>query len=52
MQYRDADGLWSGASGVAELGTRYPVDPAGSFRIGSVTKTFTATVVRQLIGEG
>jgi CubicO group peptidase (beta-lactamase class C family) len=36
---------------VAELGTRTPVDPTGSFRAGSVTKTFTATVVLQLIGE-
>ncbi|TCC43943.1 class A beta-lactamase-related serine hydrolase [Kribbella capetownensis] len=52
VQYRDADGPWSGASGVAELGTQDPVDPTGSFRIGSVTKTFTATVVLQLIGEG
>lgn len=52
MQYHDVDGPWRGASGVAELGTQNPVDPAGSFRIGSVTKTFTATVVLQLIGEG
>jgi D-alanyl-D-alanine carboxypeptidase len=52
VQYRDAEGPWWGASGVAELGTPNPVDPAGSFRIGSVTKTFTATVVLQLIGEG
>lgn len=52
MHYHDADGPWLGASGVAELGTQNPVDPRGSFRIGSVTKTFTATVVLQLIGEG
>jgi D-alanyl-D-alanine carboxypeptidase len=51
MHYHDADGPWRGASGVAELGTQNPVDPAGSFRIGRVTKTFTATVVLQLIGE-
>ncbi|WP_328993971.1 beta-lactamase family protein [Kribbella sp. NBC_01245] len=52
MHYRDDHGTWRGASGVAELGTAKPVDPAGSFRIGSVTKTFTATVVLQLAGEG
>jgi len=52
LHYRDADGPWRGASGVAELGTQTPVDPAGWFRIGSVTKTFTATVVLQLVGEG
>ncbi|MFB6720187.1 serine hydrolase domain-containing protein [Kribbella sp. NPDC056345] len=52
MHYQDADGPWVGASGVAEVGTAVPVDPAGSFRIGSVTKTFTATVVLQLVGEG
>ncbi|GAB3937958.1 serine hydrolase domain-containing protein [Kribbella albertanoniae] len=52
LHYQDADGPWVGASGVAEIGTAIPVDPAGSFRIGSVTKTFTATVVLQLVGEG
>ncbi len=52
MHYRDPEGAWRGASGVAELGTHSPVDSEGSFRIGSVTKTFTASVVLQLIGEG
>lgn len=52
LHYQDADGPWVGVSGVAEIGTAVPVDPAGSFRIGSVTKTFTATVVLQLVGEG
>jgi D-alanyl-D-alanine carboxypeptidase len=51
MHYHDPAGPWRGASGVSELGTRTPVDPMGSFRAGSVTKTFTATVVLQLIGE-
>lgn len=39
-------------SGVADLTTRDPVPWGGHFRIGSVTKTFTATVVLQLVGEG
>jgi D-alanyl-D-alanine carboxypeptidase len=38
-------------SGVADTGTKAPM-AAGRFRIGSVTKTFTATVVLQLVGEG
>ncbi|MFC9687816.1 serine hydrolase domain-containing protein [Kribbella sp. NPDC056951] len=52
LHYRGPDGSWIGTSGVTEVGTAVPVDPAGSFRIGSVTKTFTATVVLQLVGEG
>ncbi|GAB4055772.1 serine hydrolase domain-containing protein [Catellatospora paridis] len=34
------------------MGNRHPVDPAGHFRIGSVTKTFTAVAVLQLTGDG
>ena len=51
-QFRDDSGTWAGASGVAERGSERPVDPDGWFRIGSITKTFTATVVLQLVGEG
>ncbi|MFD9908782.1 serine hydrolase domain-containing protein [Streptomyces sp. NPDC059063] len=39
-------------AGTAELGTVRPVPWDGRFRIGSLTKTFTATVVLQLVGEG
>ena len=39
-------------AGVAERGTRRPMPPGGRFRVGSATKTFTATVVLQLVGEG
>ncbi|RFU41600.1 class A beta-lactamase-related serine hydrolase [Actinomadura logoneensis] len=39
-------------SGVADLNTRRPVSPDGHFRIASVTKAFTATVILQLVGEG
>ncbi|QNE19171.1 beta-lactamase family protein [Kribbella qitaiheensis] len=52
VHYRDDDGPWVGASGVAEIGSPAPIDSAGSFRIASVTKTFTATVALQLVGEG
>ncbi|MFD4661085.1 serine hydrolase domain-containing protein [Kitasatospora sp. NPDC058444] len=42
---------WKGAAGVADLATGAPADPDGRFRIGSVTKTFVATVVLQLVAE-
>ncbi|RMI44557.1 class A beta-lactamase-related serine hydrolase [Actinomadura harenae] len=39
-------------SGVADVKTRGPVSPDGYLRIASQTKTFVATVVLQLVGEG
>ncbi|GHC77922.1 serine hydrolase domain-containing protein [Streptomyces flavofungini] len=39
-------------AGTAERGTSRPMPSNGRFRIGSATKTFTATVVLQLVGEG
>ncbi|MGX7827236.1 serine hydrolase domain-containing protein [Actinokineospora sp. 24-640] len=39
-------------SGTARLGSARPVPLDGRFRVGSVTKTFTATVVLQLVAEG
>jgi D-alanyl-D-alanine carboxypeptidase len=39
-------------SGVADRTTGTPVPPDGHFRIASATKTFVATVVLQLAGEG
>ncbi|MGW6916879.1 serine hydrolase domain-containing protein [Kitasatospora sp. NPDC054939] len=45
-------GARTARSGVADLTTRRPV-PEGEFlRIGSITKTYVATVVLQLVGEG
>ncbi|MEV5570538.1 serine hydrolase domain-containing protein [Spirillospora sp. NPDC052269] len=38
-------------SGVADTRTQSPVSPDGYFRIASVTKAFTATVIHQLISE-
>jgi D-alanyl-D-alanine carboxypeptidase len=49
----DADGtarFWT--AGVADLGTGAPMTPTSHYRIGSTTKTFTAVVVLQLVGEG
>lgn len=43
---------WVGASGSDDLDTGDPMRVEDVFRIGSVTKTFTATVVLQLVDEG
>ncbi|MFJ3791629.1 serine hydrolase domain-containing protein [Kitasatospora sp. NPDC090091] len=43
--------VWKGAAGAADLATGAPAAPDGRFRIGSVTKTFVATVVLQLVAE-
>ncbi|MEV0896083.1 serine hydrolase domain-containing protein [Actinoplanes sp. NPDC049802] len=51
-EVRDDARVWRGSRGVARLGTRQPVPAGGRFRIGSITKTFVATVVLQLAGEG
>jgi D-alanyl-D-alanine carboxypeptidase len=51
-EVRDKHGVWRGASGVAELDKKRPVPVLGRFRAGSITKTFVATVVLQLVGEG
>jgi D-alanyl-D-alanine carboxypeptidase len=52
MEVRDEDGVWRGTSGVAEPGTKREVLAHDRFRIGSITKTFVATVTLQLVDEG
>ncbi|HHX7190424.1 serine hydrolase [Bacillus thuringiensis] len=42
---------WSYAAGIADLRTKKPMKADFRFRIGSVTKTFIATVLLQLAGE-
>jgi D-alanyl-D-alanine carboxypeptidase len=44
-------GRWSAASGVADRVTLRPMPVTERIRIGSTTKTFTATVVLQLVAE-
>jgi D-alanyl-D-alanine carboxypeptidase len=46
------EGTWRGSSGVHDLETGRPADPAARFRAGSVTKVFTAAVALQLAREG
>jgi D-alanyl-D-alanine carboxypeptidase len=52
VQIRGAAGCWQGTAGVAETGTDRTVPHDGRFRIGSMTKAFTASVALQLVGEG
>ncbi|WP_194235845.1 serine hydrolase domain-containing protein, partial [Streptomyces sp. CB01881] len=43
--------VWKGAAGTADLATGARASADGRFRIGSVTKTFVATVLLQLVAE-
>ncbi|MEV0633607.1 serine hydrolase domain-containing protein [Streptomyces sp. NPDC050619] len=49
---KDRRGTWSATAGVGDLGTRKPRSPHDHYRVGSITKTFVATVVLQLEAEG
>jgi D-alanyl-D-alanine carboxypeptidase len=49
---RTGQRTWQGVGGLGDLHARHPARPADRFRIGSVTKSFVATVVLQLAGEG
>jgi D-alanyl-D-alanine carboxypeptidase len=44
-------GRWSGASGLASFAPSVPAAPGDEVRIGSISKTFIATVVLQLAAE-
>ncbi len=46
-----SSGDWSGMSGLASLGTDAPARSWDEFRVGSISKTFIATVVLQLVAE-
>ncbi|WP_407555550.1 serine hydrolase domain-containing protein [Streptomyces sp. Pv4-95] len=52
MRVHDERGEWVGSAGVAELGQAARPPANGHVRIGSNTKTFTATLVLQLVAEG
>lgn len=49
---RDGATMWSLTSGTRMLGQALPFGPDHKVRAGSLTKTFTATVVLQLVDEG
>ncbi|MEM7555092.1 MAG: serine hydrolase [Cyanobacteria bacterium P01_A01_bin.84] len=46
-----SEGTWYGASGVADLQTEKPLNPDDLFKIGSVSKTFTAATILRLVEE-
>ncbi len=52
LRVHDERGEWTGSAGVAELGGSAEPPADGHVRIGSNTKTFTATLVLQLVAEG
>ncbi|RGC69041.1 D-alanyl-D-alanine carboxypeptidase precursor [Micromonospora sp. MW-13] len=46
------EGCWTDATGVRDLRTQAPVPPHARFRVGSVSKVFTAALVLRLASEG
>lgn len=44
--------VWAGGSGMADIAASRPIDADTVFRLGSITKQFTAAVVLQLVAEG
>jgi D-alanyl-D-alanine carboxypeptidase len=50
-EVRSGRATWRGAAGVANVTTGAPTRPYMRHRIGSITKTFVATTVLQLVGE-
>jgi D-alanyl-D-alanine carboxypeptidase len=49
---RTGERTWQGASGLGDLRANRPARAGDRFRVGSVTKSFVATLVLQLVGEG
>lgn len=52
LQVRGTTGRWQGTAGVANVHTGQKVPVNGRFRLGSMTKTFTATAALQLVAKG
>ena len=50
-QIRGSAGCWQGTAGIGDRRTGAGVPPNGRFRIGSMTKVFTAVVALQLVAE-
>ncbi|HVX44218.1 MAG TPA: serine hydrolase domain-containing protein, partial [Mycobacteriales bacterium] len=48
---RDENGTWRGVAGTGDIRAGTRPDPTGEFRVGSITKTFTATMILQLVAE-
>ncbi|MEE1753640.1 serine hydrolase domain-containing protein [Streptomyces sp. SP18CS02] len=52
VQTQDRRGTWNGTAGVADRRTGRERLPQDRYRVGSITKTFVATVLLQLEAEG
>jgi D-alanyl-D-alanine carboxypeptidase len=52
LRLKDQRGEWVGSAGVRRLGSPAKPPTNGRTWVGSITKTFTATVVLQLVAEG
>ncbi|GIM96245.1 serine hydrolase domain-containing protein [Paractinoplanes toevensis] len=50
-EVRDGRRTWTPAAGVADVATGAPVRDGMRHRVGSITKTFVATTMLQLVGE-
>ncbi|MFF4492018.1 serine hydrolase domain-containing protein [Streptomyces sp. NPDC001544] len=49
---RDGDGVWRGATGVADRDTGRPATPGMEHRIGSISKSMTAVALLQQVAAG
>ncbi|MEW1604124.1 serine hydrolase domain-containing protein [Streptomyces sp. NPDC093808] len=52
LRAEDRRGTWTTTAGVGNLRTERPRSPHDRYRVGSITKTFVATVLLQLEAEG
>ncbi|RDI75009.1 Beta-lactamase [Gaiella occulta] len=50
--FRDGAVIWESTLGLADVGGAAAATPEHQYRIGSITKTFTAVLVMQLVREG
>ncbi len=52
MLLENSDGRWAGSAGQADIANNIPLEVCHQHQLGSVTKTFTAVVIMQLVEEG
>lgn len=45
-------GIWAGAAGVADIPNNVPMQTCNVSRVGSITKTFTASLILKLVEKG
>lgn len=52
MIVESPEGIWTGAAGLADIPNNIPMKACNEMRIGSTTKSFTATIILQLHEQG